>query len=209
MIDIIRKKVIADEIDYGFLMSCLSDYKNPRDKITQLLKSKILIRVKKGLYVFGPDYARGPYSREVLANLIYGPSYISLDYALSFYGMIPERIEVVTSVTDKRKKFFTTPVGNFSYAYLNPTRYHLGFTQIALDDVHNILIATREKALADKIHFAKDINTVTDVIEFLTDDLRIEKISLEKFSLAKIKKLAQSYKSSRVTLLYQALKEIL
>jgi hypothetical protein len=123
--------------------------------------------------------------------------------------MIPERIEVVTSVTDKRNKFFTTPVGNFSYAYLNPARYHLGFTQIALDNVNNILIATKEKALADKIHFAKGINTVRDAVTYLMDDLRIENTSLTKLSLAKMKKLSQIYKSNRVSLLYQALKEIL
>ena len=55
-------------------MGCLADYQRPREKITQLLKNKVLIRVKKGLYVFGEAYKKGPYSLEILSNLIYGPS---------------------------------------------------------------------------------------------------------------------------------------
>jgi len=71
----------------------------PRDKISDLLKKGTIIRVKKGLYVFGEDNRKKPYSKEILANLIYGPSYISLDYALQYHGLIPERVEAVTSVT--------------------------------------------------------------------------------------------------------------
>src|SRR5262245_31791812 len=118
IIDEIRKSVVNEEIDYLLLTSLLKQYKRPRDKITQLLKSGALIRVKKGLYIFGSRYAKKPYILETLANLIYGPSYISLEYALAFYGMIPERVEVLTSVTNKRDKIFKTPVGLFTYRYL-------------------------------------------------------------------------------------------
>ena len=61
---------------------------------------------KKGLYIFGKSVALQPYSKEVLANLIYGPSAISLSYALSYYGLIPERVHIVTSITNNRIKTF-------------------------------------------------------------------------------------------------------
>ena len=72
----VKKLALIEEFDYNFAMSALSEYKNPRIEINDLLKKGEIIRVKKGLYVFGPDLAREPYSRETLANLIYGPSYI-------------------------------------------------------------------------------------------------------------------------------------
>ena len=100
----IRKKTKVEELDYLFLMSCLTAYKQPRDKLTDLLKKNYLIRIKKGLYIFAKDYRLRPFSLEVLANLIYGPSYISLEYALSYYGMIPERVNRITSICFKRIK---------------------------------------------------------------------------------------------------------
>jgi hypothetical protein len=79
------------EFDYNLLLHALRDYKKPRDKIRGLTRDKDIIRVKKGLYVLGNDYNK-PYNRFVLANLIYGPSYITGQTALAFWNMIPERV---------------------------------------------------------------------------------------------------------------------
>jgi predicted transcriptional regulator of viral defense system len=65
------------------------------------------------LYIFGDEERRGPYSRELLANLMYGPTFISLESALAFYGLIPERVEAMLSVTTGRSREFDTPVGRF------------------------------------------------------------------------------------------------
>lgn len=208
MIEIIRKKALTEEIDYNYLISCLSQYKNPRDKITRLLKSKALIRIKKGLYVFGPDYAKRPFSKEILANLIYGPSYISLEYALSYYGMTPERVEIVTSITNKRNKLFKTVVGNFSYTYLNNEKYYLGITQIKLDEASKILIATKEKALSDKVRLTKGIDTENLMLEYLRKDLRIDESMLRTLNLGKLKKIRNIYKNKAVNLLFDAVKYI-
>ncbi len=67
----------SEELDYGFVMNCLKTYKNPRVKLHYILKIGALIRVKKGIYIFGKNFTRHPYSKEVLANMIYGPSYVS------------------------------------------------------------------------------------------------------------------------------------
>ncbi|NGX53960.1 MAG: hypothetical protein K1000chlam4_00681 [Chlamydiae bacterium] len=116
----IRKRAKTEEFDYLFLMDCLSSYKQPRDKLTVLLKNRQIIRVKKGIYILGDEYRKRPYSLEVLANLIYGPSYISFEYALAYYHLIPERVSRVTSASSKRIKQFTTPVGEFCNYYLRP-----------------------------------------------------------------------------------------
>ena len=83
----LRNKCAGEEIDYTFIMDCLKDYSSPRAKLTALLKKGDLIRVKKGLYIFGSDYRKGPYSPEIMANKIYGPSYVSQEYALAYYGL--------------------------------------------------------------------------------------------------------------------------
>lgn len=94
---ILRSQAPSEELDYRFVMNCLINYRSPRVKLNHLLNVGALIRVKKGLYVFGKQFSRGPYCLELLANKIYGPSYVSLEWALQFHGLIPERVEVVVS----------------------------------------------------------------------------------------------------------------
>src|SRR3990170_1551453 len=115
----LRERAPGNELDYGFVMDCLKGYSSPRAKLSRLLKSGALIRVKKGLYVFSQNYRRGSISMEMLANMIYGPSYVSLEWALRYYGMIPERVEEITSVTIKRQAHFDTPIGRFTYEHCN------------------------------------------------------------------------------------------
>ena len=98
----IRSRIQTEIFDYQTLTDALKDLSAPRDKTTLLLRQGVIIRVKKGLYVFGDKYRRYPYSKELLANLVYGPSYVSLDYALAYHGLIPERVEALTSVTPNR-----------------------------------------------------------------------------------------------------------
>jgi len=109
MIENIRNRIAHEEFDYQTLLVCLKNYARPRDKISALLKKDFIIRIKKGLYIFGDEYRRSPYSREILANLMYGPSYVSLDFALQYYGLIPERVEAVTCVTTGRLAGFQRP----------------------------------------------------------------------------------------------------
>jgi predicted transcriptional regulator of viral defense system len=189
----LRKSALIEEVDYNFIKHALREYKNPRVKINDLLKKKEIIRVKKGLYVFGAELARQPYSKETLANLIYGPSYISLEYALSFYGLIPERVETITSVTNKRNKFFKTPVGNFSYRYLNPMIYAYEITLHEIDTRHSILIATREKAISDLLYFTDKMTDQKELENYLVENLRLESADLSDLNLGKLMQLAALY----------------
>src|SRR5580704_17214208 len=132
-LDELRRRVAGEEFDYQMLMDVLREYVRPRDKIRALIKKKSIIRVKKGLYVFGETLARRPFSREVLANLIYGPSYISLDYALHYHGLIPERVETITCCTPGRGRQFSTPVGRFSYHQIPTKAYALGIDQVEIE----------------------------------------------------------------------------
>ena len=70
----LQRGIPREEFDYPLLTSVLGGYAGPRQKIHALLRSRVIVRVKKGLYVFGPEYSRRPICREALANLIFGPS---------------------------------------------------------------------------------------------------------------------------------------
>jgi hypothetical protein len=195
-------------VDYLFLMECLKDYKKPRSKLSSLLKAGVLIRIKKGLYVIGKQafVAQGNggdyplYSREMLANLIYGPSYISLEFALAYYDLIPERVEEVTSMTCSRNKKFNTPLGRFNYHYLRMEKYPVGVTYAKIDEKRGFLIATKEKALADLVARHSDLKTQEDMFDYIAG-LRIEPEDLKKFSLKKMREISNVYKNHQVDLL--------
>lgn len=209
-IEILRKLAGREEIDYSFIMSALRDYSSPRDKISAWLKSGELIRVKKGLYVFGQNVALQPYSKEVLANLIYGPSAISLTYALSYYGLIPEKVTMITSITNNRAKFFTTPIGDFKYYYLHPNKYTVGITLNTIIKQQNFSIASPEKALCDQIYLIDKnyiFNKIADMEKYLLHFLRIDETLLAKFKLIHLNEICHTYNYSPLFLLYNYIKK--
>lgn len=194
----LRQRIPIEEFDYQLLMDNLTEYSNRRDVVTRLVRDEKIIRVKKGLYIFGPDYRKQLVCKESLANQIYGPSYLSFEYALSFYGMIPERVEILTSVTTGRSRKFSTPIGSFFYCHLPLAKYAIGMNLIQLDDYHSILIATPEKALLDQIYFSQGLAGKIDMERYFQDDLRIEESSLKTLSLNQLNMIAPHFNSARV-----------
>lgn len=181
----------TSEIDYGTLIGCMKNYRFPRNKINKLLKSGKLIRVKKGIYVKGSGE---PHAPACLANMIYGPSYISKQYALSYYGLIPEHVYMVTSMTTGKSKRFHTPVGDFDYETIDKKRYSVGIKCEALDPQRNYLIATPEKAIVDLIYKNKFIKTEEDLREYLLVDLRLAIGKNDfRFSINRLRKIASVF----------------
>lgn len=205
--DPVRGKIKTEEFDYECLMQSLSNYKKPRDAVTRLLHNGSIIRVKKGLYVFGENYRKGMICKESLANLIYGPSYISLEYALSYYGFIPERVEQVTSMTILRSKTFQTPIGGFDYVHLNKNKFSVGITLIQADLKHQFLIATPEKALADRIAFHKNLTSIEEIHSFVCEGLRIEEEYLTKLHIPLLNHIEKVYQNPAVTCLTELIRD--
>ncbi len=195
----VRGTIKTEEFDYESLLLTLRNYRKPRDVISRFLHDGSIIRVKKGLYVFGENYRKGIICKESLANLIYGPSYISLEYALSYYGLIPERVEEITSMTPLRSKTFQTPIGAFAYVHLNSKKIAVGVTLVQVDRQHQFLIATPEKALADRLSFHKNLISPQDVRSFVCDGLRIEEEELAKLRLSMLEEIEKVYRSEPVT----------
>ena len=199
----LRSRIQTEIFDYQTLIYALGDLSCPRDKITDLMRNDVIIRVKKGLYIFGEKFRRYPYSRELLANLIYGPSYVSLDYALSYYGLIPEKVEIITSVTTNRSRRFSTPVGLFTYRRIPVSAYAQGFIQVEAENKQVFLMATREKALADKLVSLRGVtfDSLSEIAEFLEEDLRIDTEILRSLSVEMIEQYAAGYRSRKLKIL--------
>jgi hypothetical protein len=198
----IRRRSAGDVLDYQQLVSYLRDYSKPRDRISAFLASGDLIRVRKGLYVFGESYRKAPINREVLANFIYGPSYVSLDYALSYYGLIPERVVNVTSVTTGANRRFTTPLGVFTYRAMTFHRYASHYT-LAGDANARFLVATPEKALVDKVWTDKRFHPRhhRDFEAYLFSDLRMDEQRVASLDRTRISAITKDFSSRRINML--------
>ena len=170
----LREHHWGEEFDYDLFMSSLKAYKISYRKITALLQSGAIIPVKKRLYFFCEAYRQGMIHRGVLANLMVGLSYVSQEYALSFHGALPERVESVTSMTTTRNRIFHTLLGIFTYQYLNVKPFTVGIDWHSVDDKRYFLLASREKALADTVLNCKNIQNKKAMKDYLLEDMRID-----------------------------------
>ena len=204
------KQIPYNEFDYLTLTSALKDYRYPRNRIKTLLDQGTIVRVKKGLYIFGDDDRRGPVHREYLANLIYGPSYVSLDYALAYHGWIPERVEVVTSVTTQRAKSFMTPLGRFTYLRVPLAAYRTGVERVDMGQGRAFLLARPAKALADKLYCDRTaLTSQKALLAHLVENLRVEEDQLRTLDPEELDNYASRFRSQRTRLLAQLIRRLI
>lgn len=203
---LLLEKAPGEVIDYGFVMDCLKEYKHERVKLHSLLKSGALIRIKKGLYIFGPKVAKRPYAPENVANMIFGPSYVSLEWACQYYRLIPERVTTVTSVTIKRSKQFQTPIGLYTYDHQPLELFAVGGTIIQCSETSQALIATKEKALIDLLMMRRGrFTSMKHFKETLFDDLRVEETDVAALNHEHIKEIYEAKIHSAIKYLVELL----
>ncbi len=194
-------------VNYDSLKNIFEEYRSPEDKIERLETSGELIRLKKGLYVISPERTQKSLSKELIANHLLGPSYISLHSALSYYGLIPERVYLTMSVTTKRAKKYKTPIGEFSYITVNKDYYPIGIKIQFVDQQYSFLMASPEKALCDLILYSKRINikSVKGMRSFLENDIRFDIDALKTFDANIITECADktTKKRQEILLLHQ------
>lgn len=167
-------------LTWQLLSGILKDYKRPYDKLDELVKQNILIQVKRGFYIPSAQLNVAQPEPFLLANHLYGPSYVTSDSALFYYGLIPEQVFEVTSVTSDAAKNLTTPVGRFSYLHLPLPYYSFGIKHIALTTKQTVLMASEEKALCDKIVTTSGmlLRSVKQTTGLLLLDLRMDSARL-------------------------------
>jgi phage terminase large subunit-like protein len=175
---------------HAAVMDELSGYASPRARITRLLRAGKLIQLRRGLFVDDATV-----SRRCIAPALYGPSYISFQYALSAAGLIPDRAPVITSASfNKNKdKVFRTPLGEFRYYYLPPAVYPYGIT-MEEEDGMSYLIASPEKALCDMVYKTPGIATLAGMNALLLEDWRMDRDDLFKLDRDFIQWIAPEYR---------------
>jgi len=159
--------------------------KGGNQKIRLLERDNQIIRLKRGLYVCNPKVTGIPLSTGLIANHLYPPSYVSMSSALRYYGLIPEEVYVMQSMTLKHSRDFDTPIGRFEYTYISKDVFPVGLTSIKEKD-YAFVIATPEKALCDLIANSPGVNLryPKDAILYLEEDLRMELSELKQMNPA-------------------------
>jgi hypothetical protein len=193
------------------LLEILREYKRPNDKISELIKNGELVSLRRGLYVPGPSTGLPIPESFLIANHLRGPSYVSLEAALSHWGFIPERTYEISSVTIKPSKKIKTPIGRFGYQQLPTPYYSYGIRSVELTTNQLVLLASPEKAICDKIVLTPMVNlrSVKQTRAFLLDDLRMDEHLLRTLNLEMISTwLEDAPKKSSLKMLISTLKEI-
>ena len=183
------KKFEEQVLPSQVLLSLFQEYSSPLDKIGDWVEKGYLIQLRRGLYIPGPNSGLILPELFTISNHLYGPSYISLESALSFWGLIPERVFGVYAISLQRSKVMETPVGRFEYRNMSDRYYYLGVNSISLTSKQRVLMANKEKAVIDKIVLTAGVQfrSKEDVIGYFERDLRVEMEDLFEFDLNMIR----------------------
>ena len=145
-----------------------------RNNLTRWCKKGLLTKLRNQYYAF-PEYRQAPDFSRYVANRIYAPSYISLHSALSFYGMIPEEVVQLTSVTTLKTAKFENAFGTFHYQNVKQSLF-LGYEIKMMQNSslpatnRSLLFATPEKALLDLLYLNPYYKTEQDMEELRLDE---------------------------------------
>ncbi len=177
----------------------LKKYSNKNTKISREVKKGNLIKIINGLYETN-SHVNG----YLLAGCIYGPSYLSFEFALSYYELIPERVMNYTSATcgKKKKKIYNNQFGTYIYRDIPAQVYPLGIKLIQ-EGEYSYQIATPEKALCDKLYTLKPIKNIKELENVLINDLRIDLEEYYKLKIEDLEEISRFYHSTNVNLLYK------
>lgn len=184
---ILTARTIADELK--------KDYKNPKCKLEKLVKQGKYTPIIRGFYETNPKTAG------YLLSGFYSPSYLSFEYALSRYGLIPEQAFAYTLATcgKNRSKEYRTPFGYYYFQDVPRDVYPFGL-RILKENGYIYWMATPEKALCDQLYSIKPIEHKRYFENLLFDDMRVYEDSLDDMDVKLISEIAPLYHSTNVTL---------
>lgn len=188
----------------AMLLQRYSSYSNPAAKIGRLVKDGELIPIVKGLYETDRSVP-GHY----LAGIIYGPSYLSFEFALAWHGLIPEAVYTFTSATcgKKRKKLYQTPFGTFTYRDVPVPAFPYG-TELHAENGYSFVIASAEKAVCDKLYTCSPCANRAELRQLLFEDLRIDETAFRSTDPDAMAELAGLYHTANHRLLISLIREM-
>ena len=178
------------------------DYSNPLDKIKRDVDNGVLFRLTKGIYETDKNV-----DSYLLASSILSPSYLSFDWALSFYELIPEKVVAITSASlgVRKNKTFINRFGRFEYSDISPKAFSEGLTSLESGD-YIVKIATKEKAICDSLSKWRVVNNINDLKELLFIDKRIDIDEFNSCDFKLMSRLAALYNKKNLNLLIKLIR---
>jgi len=177
------------------------DSRSLRNQLSRWQKKKLIIPLRRGMYTLRPEERGVGLSAFFLGNNLYSPSYISLESALSYYQLIPERVSAVTSITTKKTQKFINSLGAFIY-HKASTRLFFGITKQKDEHGFNFLIAEPEKALLDYLYL--NLSRVKDGDrDFFKGSLRLQ--NKKSFDMKKLLRYSKKFAIKKLDRLLETL----
>jgi len=185
-------EIVGDEPVFrtGLLLVGDVDSIHVRRQLGRWVKAGKVYQLRRGLYALAPPYQQTRPHPFLVANQLVRPSYVSLQSALAYYGLIPEYVPVTTSVTSDRPQEFATPMGKFKFQRVKTERF-FAFNLEDLGNGQNAYVALPEKALLDLAY----LHSGGDSLAYLRG-LRLQ--NLEQINLTSVRKLAQEFDSHKI-----------
>ncbi len=179
------------------------DYANPLDKIKRDTDRGIIIRLAKGIYETDKNVEPC-----LLASSISSPSYLSFNWALSYYGLIPEKVRAITSATleSRKNKVFENYFGRYEYTDIPLEAFSEGLTYLEKGE-YMVKIATKEKAVCDSLCKWRVVKNIKELKELLFEDKRIDEDEFSSCDFKLMKRLATLYNKTNLKLLIKLIQK--
>ena len=190
-------------ITTSILRNQYNSYSNPLDKIKRDTQNGVIFRLTRGVYEtdknVDPCY---------LASSILSPSYLSFEWALSYYGLIPEKVVAITSASlnVRKNKTFINVFGRFEYSDIPSTVFSEGLTYLENGE-YIVKIATKEKAICDSLSKWRVVRNILDLKELLFIDKRIDEEEFAKSDFRLVSRLASLYHKTNLDLLIKLIRK--
>ena len=190
-------------ITVSVLKERYKNYANPLDKIKRDADNGVLFRLSRGIYE-----TNGNANPCLLASSILSPSYLSFDWALSYYGLIPEKVAAITSASlgVRKNKTFINQFGRYEYSDIPANAFSEGLTYLENGE-YMVKIATKEKAICDSLSKWRVVNSIKALKELLFVDKRIDEEVFFTCDFQLMMRLASLYKKTNLDLLMKLIRK--
>jgi predicted transcriptional regulator of viral defense system len=176
-------------VDAELLLAGIARPASIRVQLSRWCKCGKLIKLKNNIYLLAESFRKVDIYEPHIASVLKRPSYISLEKAFEYHGLIPEAVPVYTCVTTKRPQEFVTPIGRFDYRHIK-TGLFWGYHSTVVNK-QQAFIASPEKALLD-FFYLKGPRVDNDYL----DEMRLQ--NFNKISGARLLEFAKKFETPRI-----------
>ena len=195
-------EIIRDEpvFDTGLLLAGDANPREIRRQLSRWRQAGKIYQFRRGLYCLAPPFQKVNPHPFLVANRLIPASYVSLQSALAYYGMIPEHVPVTTSVTTSRPAHWETPLGVFDFRHIQVDFFY-GYRLVDLGEKQQAFIASPEKALLDLVY----LEPGGDTLDYLTE-LRLN--NLDRLDWQFLSRLAGQIEKPKLLRALAAIREL-